>query len=86
MREGVEDDAVSEERHLVQALLAHSTRRPRGGGAAARIDARRAPELLNRLHLRVRVVLESMDGVLELGQAGTLLLFGGAEPHREAKE
>lgn len=61
MREGVEDDAVSEERHLVQALLAQHEGDLAAVGRQLGLTHEELSELLNRLHLRVRVVLESMD-------------------------
>ena len=61
MREGVEDDAVSEERHLVQALLAQHEGDLAAVGRQLGLTHEELSELLNRLHLCVRVVLESMD-------------------------
>jgi len=61
MREGVEDDAVSEERHLVQALLAQHEGDLAAVGRQLGLTHEELSELLNRLHLRVRVVVESMD-------------------------
>ncbi|MFR1637711.1 MAG: sigma 54-interacting transcriptional regulator [Eggerthellaceae bacterium] len=56
-----EDDAVSEERHLVQALLAQHEGDLAAVGRQLGLTHEELSELLNRLHLRVRVVLESMD-------------------------
>ncbi|WP_101720812.1 sigma-54 interaction domain-containing protein [Eggerthella timonensis] len=61
MREGVEDDATSEERHLVQALLAQYEGDLAAVGRQLNLTHDELAELLNRLHLRVRVVLESTD-------------------------
>ena len=54
-------DAVSEERHLVQALLAQHEGDLAAVGRQLGLTHEELSELLNRLHLRVRVVLESMD-------------------------
>ena len=61
MREGVEDDATSEERQLVQALLAQYKGDLAAVGRQLNLTHDELAELLNRLHLRVRVVLESTD-------------------------
>lgn len=61
MREGVEDDATSEERHLVQALLAQYEGDLAAVGRQLNLTHDELAELLNRLHLRIRVVLESTD-------------------------
>lgn len=61
MREGVEDDATSEERQLVQALLAQYEGDLVAVGRQLNLTHDELAELLNRLHLRVRVVLESTD-------------------------
>ena len=61
MREGVEDDATSEERQLVQALLAQYEGDLAAVGRQLNLTHDELAELLNRLHLRVRVVLESTD-------------------------
>ncbi|MBC5585632.1 sigma 54-interacting transcriptional regulator [Eggerthella sp. NSJ-70] len=61
MREGVEDDATSEERQLVQALLAQYEGDLAAVGRQLNLTHDELAELLNRLHLRVRVVLESID-------------------------
>lgn len=61
MREGVEDDATSEERHLVQALLAQYEGDLAAVGRHLNLTHDELSDLLNRLHLRVRVVLENTD-------------------------
>lgn len=61
IREGVEDDATSEERQLVQALLAQYGGDLAAVGRQLNLTHDELAELLNRLRLRVRVVLESTD-------------------------
>lgn len=61
MREGVEDDATSEERQLVQALLAQYEGDLAAVGRQLNLTHDELAELLSRLHLRVRVVLENTD-------------------------
>jgi len=61
-RTDAEEDALSEERQLVQALLAQHEGDLAAVGRQLGLSHDELAGLLNRLHLRVRVVLESDDG------------------------
>ena len=61
LQEGVEDDAMSEERHVVQALLAQYEGDLAAVGRHLNLSHDELADLLNRLRLRVRVVLESAE-------------------------
>ena len=61
-RTDAEEDALSEERQLVQAQLAQHEGDLAAVGRQLGLSHDELAGLLNRLHLRVRVVLESDDG------------------------
>lgn len=61
LQEGAEEDAMSEDRRRVQSLLAKHEGDLSAVGIELGLTHDELADLLNRLHLRVRVVLEDVD-------------------------
>ena len=64
LQDGVQDDTASEERYVVQALLAQYEGDLSAVGRHLQLTHDELADLLGRLHLRVRVVLEDADDLL----------------------